>query len=409
VIGTALTKVPRQGWVLVGRGANGLLPLCLLAVVSRHLGLQGMGAFAAALALTAALAEVADINSQRHLPRLRAADGTDTRVAAYDRLRWLLLLIGLAPVAGAAAWTATGQRAPAAVVVAAALPMLIASRCYAAALVENRYVVLGLGPVLGLAASVALTLLAARSLEGSLWGPALGLIAGKTIEALALRTHRAVAPRGAATVPLSAEWARVRYLVYQVLVSAVNARLVIPYVAVVAGAAAAGLLSVGINLLSVVTLMALAFTVPAYRSALETGLAATPREAFARVRHHWQLAVALGAALTVLICAATPWVLPFAFRVQGHEATMTVALVAAGAVFEPMAIFAGSLYHASLQDRRLFRLGLVNVAAGWLMTGAGGLAAGAPGMAAGFLASRAVSTLVLYVPLIRERAASLTT
>ena len=361
-----------------------------------------MGVFASALALTAALAEVADANSQRHLPRLLAAGGSAGRVAAYDRLRWLLFSAGLAFVGGAALWTApAGERTSLTVLVLAALPMLVANRSYAAALVESRYVVMGLGPVIGLLASVALTLVASRWVQG-LWGPTLGFLAGKGLESIAVHRWGTPLIPEATSVPLRQEWNKVRFLVYQVLVSAVNGRLVIPFIALLAGAEAAGLLAVGINLLSIVTLMALAFTVPAYRTALESGLAATPGEALSRVRGEWRLAVVLGAMLTVLICVAVPWVLPLAFGIRAREGTLTVVLVAAGARFEPLNIFGASLYHASLQDLSLFRLGLFNVAAGWLMTGGGGLVGGPVGMALGFLASRAFCTFVLYLPLLRS-------
>lgn len=392
-----------RGWVLIGRGASGALPVLLLALAARAVGLQAMGGFASALAIAAALAEVADVSSQRHIPRLAPTEAGMARTVAFLALRRRVLAIGLVPAFFAAALAAEpGGRMACLVVVIAAIPMAGTNSVYAVALAGRKYLVLGLGPLVGLVAALGVTI-GTLSFPGmGVWGPTLGLLAGKTTEwAVVART---AVPAGVHTTPegsIGDEWRSTRFLLYQALLSAAHARLVIPFIAVLNGAPAAGLLSVGISLLSVVSLVGLAVTVPAYRAALENGAPRTPREAFTRVTRDWWLAVGMGAMLTAALCASVPWLLPVVFHLHGDVEVLAVVLVVAAALFEPLALFAGGLYHASFQDRRLFHLGVANVAVGWLLTAVGGWMDGPVGMGVGFLASRAVAVAILYGPIIR--------
>ena len=386
----------------MGRGATGVLPLALLALSSQKLGLVAMGNYASALALTAGLVEIADVASQRHLPRLLSSDGHSDRVVGYAVLRWLLLGIGALP---ALLVIATGSdpalRAPSTAMLLAAIPMLALNTSYARALASGRYEVLGLGPLIGLFTTVTLTFALAQATPAlGLWSPTVGLVLGKSVEWLV--TRRPVMERSNRPVVELArsEWRHVRYLTLQALLSAANARLVVPFVALLGGPVGAGLLSVGISVLSVVSLIATAFAVPAYRIAVLDGVPSGPAEAFSRVRRDWWHAQGIGILLTAGLLLSVSHVMRLAFGLDGGYARIVGIVVAAG-LFETASAFAGSLYHASFRDRTLFQFTAINTSVGWLCVGVGVALAGLEGMAWGFLFSRAVGALVLHIPLLR--------
>jgi len=404
---TVLSRTPigrawqDRGWVLVGRGATGVLPLALLALASRSLGLAAMGTYASALALAAGLVEIADVASQRHIPRLISSGARPDRVEGYHAIRWLLLVIGALPAFLVSVTSSDpALRAPSTAVLLATVPMLGINTSYARALAAGRYEVLGLGPLVGLVTSITVTVALVRTAPWlGLWGPTLGLVLGKSVEWVVTRPSAVRRSHGPVFKFARAEWPHVRYLVLQALLSAANARLVVPFVALLGGPAGAGLLSVGISVLSVVSLVATAFAVPAYRAALSDEAPIGPAQAFSRVRRDWWHAQGVGVLLTGALLLSVPYLVRMGFRVDARSAWVVGIIVGAG-LFETASAFVGTLYHASFRDRTLFHFTAINTLVGWLLVGAAVVLAGPEGMAWGFLVSRAVGALVLHLPLL---------
>jgi O-antigen/teichoic acid export membrane protein len=196
------------------------------------------------------------------------------------------------------------------------------------------------------------------------------------------------------------EWRQTRFLFYQGVLSSANARLIVPLVAAVSGAVAAGLLSIGLSFLGIISLAAVAITVPAYRGVLELGRSHGLSEAFRRTRHDWMWAVALSLLLTAMVTVASQPLLGALFHVDGREARLAVVLVVLSGTFETLNLFAGSYYHACFRDRQLFILSIVTMTVSWVALAMGVASGGVVGMGLGFIASRAIGAATLYLPII---------
>jgi O-antigen/teichoic acid export membrane protein len=394
-----------RAWVLTGRGAAGILPVVLLSLASRSLGLDVMGTFATALALTLGLAELADFFSERHIPRIVLSDApTDEktrRIEAFNSLRFAVFLaFGLAAFAVLA--TISDRRAlPATTVVLVCGGMvLVAKTQYAAALADRRYALLGGGPLLGLAVAAAVAWILLRSPFKNLWAVVIALVAAKLGEIALLGTQLPWPGVNFDAGRMREEWRQIRFLFYQGVLSAANARLIVPLVAAVSGVAAAGLLSIGLSFLGIISLAAVAITVPAYRWVLELGRSHGLSEAFRRTQRDWTWAVTLSLALTATVAVVSRPLLRVLFHVDDRTAQEAVVLVVLSGTFETLNLFAGSYYHACFRDRQLFILSIVTMTVSWVALAIGVASGGVLGMGLGFMASRAVGAVALYLPII---------
>jgi O-antigen/teichoic acid export membrane protein len=393
--------------VLAGRGATGLLPVAMLSFAARTLGLRATGNFATALALAFSVAEVADFFSERHVPRVAlAAPGDErhrARLEAFNSLRLIALAAGCA-IGALVLWQAA-DRADLAVnllVLSSSAWVLFVKTQYANALSERRYGLLGAGPLLSLTVAVACCALLLRTTFHSLWAVGLALHAGKAAEALVLRLNLPGTRLSVAFRDVRAEWRATRYLLFQGVLSAANARLIIPLMAVAAGTVVAGILSIGLALLSLVSLSAVAMSVPAYRQAVEAGALHTLGDGFHRTKRDLLAAVAAGAMLATAIALCGRLLLHLLFHADGDDVYRASLLIVASGPLETMSLFAGTYYHACLADRRLFAISAFNALAGWVCLIAGVRLGGVAGMGWGFLVSRAVGTAALYAPIVRS-------
>jgi O-antigen/teichoic acid export membrane protein len=391
--------------VLTGRGATGVLPVVLLSLASRSLGLDVMGTFATALALALGLAEIADFFSERHIPRMVLSDAsTDEqtrRIGAFNSLRFAVCLaFGVAAFAVLALITDRRALPATTVVLLCGGLVLVAKTQYATALAVRRYTLLGFAPLAGLAVAASLAWILLHSPFKSLWAVVIALLAAKLGEILVLGSQ-IPAPRVSFDAELvKDEWRQTRFLFYQGVLSSANARLIVPLVAAVSGAVAAGLLSIGLSFLGIISLAAVAITVPAYRGVLELGRSHGLSEAFRRTRHDWMWAVALSLLLTAMVTVASQPLLGALFHVDGREARLAVVLVVLSGTFETLNLFAGSYYHACFRDRQLFILSIVTMTVSWVALAMGVASGGVVGMGLGFIASRAIGAATLYLPII---------
>lgn len=405
----AATPAVQRALVFIGRGANGLLPVVLTAIAARLAGLAATGRFAATLALALALAELADISSQRHVAR-SVASGTDdlqgrvapTDLGGYFGLRWALVALGL-PIAFLL--VPPDSRASPSVWALAAAPLTLAVNTgYAVALRDRRDVWLAVGPIAAIASAVAVAWVSARGAVLDLeWAPVVGLVFGRSVELMTLRgvlewPRASFAPRH-----LREAWRQVRYLLYQGALSAAQARLVLPLAAWLAGSAAAGMLSIGLALLSVVSLVSLAVGLPAFRSVTFDAASRTPARALRALRPALSGTLALAAVLSALLVLATPFVLTNAFRLSAPSLGPAVRIIAGTGVLEALCLFAGLAYQASFSDRQLFRLSVVTASQTWAAIALGAWVGGLVPLAMVYAVGRTVGTATLFVPFWRGR------
>ena len=391
--------------VLAGKAGTGLLPVVMLAICARLAGARGVGQFAIALSLALAVADLADFTSHRHVPRVRLASGARdvvSRLAAFNSLRAMTLGLAFAAV-GAGMFAALPRHdLPVLLAVFASAFWFFANNTsYATALADDDFLTLGVGPWVGLVmgggAAAALTL---ASPSGGLWAAAAGLHAGKACETLALWWRLGVPRASLRADDLRREWDATRHLMLAGVVSAANARILVPMVAFVIGVEGAGIISVGLHLQAAILLLGVAISVPAFRRAVDGRTVATPREAFERIRGDWAAAigVSVGLAAALLIAAR-----PLTHLVLGGGATgatVPVMLILAAAPFDTLCIFSGVCYHAAHHDRRFLRATILTTAGSLLLVAAGGWIGATTGAALGYLASRIVSAAALNAPLL---------
>lgn len=391
--------------VLTGRGATGVVPVALLSLASRSLGLDVMGTFATALALALGLAELADFFSERHIPRMVLSDAsTDEqtrRLGAFNSLRFVVFL-AFGVIAFAVLALISDRRAlPATTVVLVCGGLVLVTKTqYAAALAVRRYALLAFGPVVGLAVAAAVAWILLHLPLRNLWAVVIGLFAGKLGEIALLGTQIPLPRVSFDAGRVQDEWRQTRFLLYQGVLSAANARLIVPLVAAVSGAVAAGLLSIGLSFLGIISLAAVAITVPAYRWVLELGRSHGLSEAFRRTQRDWMWAVTLSLVLTATVAGVSRPLLRVLFHVDDRMAQLAVVLVVLSGTFETLNLFAGSYYHACFRDRQLFILSIVTMTVSWVALALGVASGGVFGMGLGFIASRAVGVVALYLPII---------
>ena len=391
--------------VLVGRAASGLIPLAVVGIAARSAGLAGAGDVAALVSGAMGLAELADVSSQRHLVRIEAtADAAerDRRVHAFWTLRWTILscgsllaipilivsgrglsLVGKIAVASAAAW------------------FLHTNWQYARALALDRFDVVGIGPLLALGVSFG-TMVVFRSLEKPdlLLVTAVALHAGKGAEAAYLRRHlgRGASRRGLGRI--REEWKHVRFLFGQGLLSAGNAKMIIPLAAFSAGPAAAAILSISLSMVSVVSIAAVAIVIPSYRRWATGEGRWSVSAVLRRSRTEWLLGAAAGAAVVGAVWTGlVGWLLRRGFHFDGPDLRSGLVVVLSGA-FEPAFLLAGAIYQTCHRDRLLLALGVLSMAFCWTGLVIGGRLGGAAGMCDAFVAARVASVLVVCGPLV---------
>jgi len=391
--------------VLTGRGATGVLPVVLLSLASRSLGLDVMGIFATALALALGLAELADFFSERHIPRMVLSDASPDeqtgRIGAFNSLRFSVFLAFGVVAFGVLALISDRRALPATTVVLLCGAMVLVTKTqYATALAVRRYALLGFGPLVSLALAAAVAWMLLHSPFRNLWAVVLAFFAAKLGEITLLGIQIPWPHVSLDAGRMREEWRQTRFLFYQGVLSAAHARLIVPLVAAISGAAAAGLLSIGLSFLGIISLAAVAITVPAYRSVLDLGRSHGLSEAFRRTRRDWTWAVALSLLLTAIVTVASQPLLRVLFHVNGREAQLAVVLVVLSGTFETLNLFAGSYYHACFRDRQLFILSIVTMTVSWVALATGVASGGVLGMGLGFMASRAVSVVTLYLPIL---------
>ena len=391
--------------MLLGKGATGLFPVAMLALSARADGVRGLGLFAVAFSLAQAVAELADFTSQRHVARVRLAAGAgdvSVRLAAFNTLRAATLTAGLIlGSVGLAASTASGDRGPALAILWSACWLFANYTGYASAMANGSFGLAGIGPWLGLIAGAASTGAAVwLGRPGSgIWVVVLGVFIGKGLETLWVWTRVGLPAFTFDRAAVRYEWRATRDLMLVGLVSAANARILVPLLAVVIGVVGAGFISVGLNLEAAILLVGVAVSVPAFRSAVDNRLLHSPREAFLAVRGDWATALVCSLVLTLAVLLASA---PLTRLIVGQdgEALLPVRLVVAAAPLDVLCIFAGVFYHAAHEDRVYLRLSVLTTTGALVLVAAGGWLAGTLGAAAAFAASRAVSVVVVYSPLV---------
>jgi O-antigen/teichoic acid export membrane protein len=385
--------------VLAGRGATGLLPLLITVIASRSYDVALMGEIVTAVAVAYAIAEVADGQSQRHVTRVLANAGSaghERTLAAFNTLRFIMLGLG---VIGALALPFLRQPVLWALV-ATALWGTLSNMAYARALADGRYDLLGVCPFVPLVTLLAAATIASRTpWADSPWALVLGLHAARAAEAGVLALATPWPGLTASTAALRDQWTRTRYLLLQTAMSAAHVRLLMPLILVSAGAAAAGVFSIGVTLLSVLSLVAVAVTIPAYRQSANAG-SKSIAVMLRRTRVDLIAGIAVCAALGLVLALATPVLLRTLFHVADSGAADVVRIVTLGGLFEAPALLASVYYQASFRDRQLFGLSVVNVVTGWVVLVVGLWFGGLTGGAWGFLASRALSAVILWIPLL---------
>jgi hypothetical protein len=393
-----------RAMVLAGKGGTGLLPVVMLGMCARLAGVRGVGEFAIAFSLAQSVAELADFTSQRHVSRVQLAAGAHdvrARLAAFNALRLLALAAGLASVAAILAAVLPPREAlPSLVVLSSAVWLFANNTSYATALAEDEFLLVGAGPWVGLLAGVAVTLALGQARPSpGLWPVAAGLHAGKASETLVLWWRFGLPVASFGSGGLRREWAATRHLMYLGLVSAANARILVPLVALVVGVIGAGFISLGLNFHAGILLMAVAISVPAFRGAVNNRVVQSPQAAFRIVRGDWITAIALSVGLTTALLLVSGPLTRFVLAGASGEALLPVALVVAAAPFDTLSIFAGLCYHAAHDDRGFLRLTVATAVGSLLLVAAGGWLGATPGAALAFLLSRVVSASVFTAPL----------
>ena len=394
-----------RAMVLAGKLGTGLLPVLMLAISARVAGARGLGEFAVALSLAQSVAEVADFTSQRHVARVRlaaGASGVERRLAAFNALRLATLAAGLV-LAGIALVVALPVRdaLPSLLVLSAAVWLFANNTSYATALARGDFLLIGAGPWVGLAAGAGVTLaLAFAEPALGLWAVAAGLHAGKASETMALWRRFGYPVASFGRDGMRHEWEATRHLMLVGLVSAANARILVPLLALVVGVVGAGFISVGLNLEAGILLLAVAISVPAFRGAVENRVLASPRAAFLVVRRDWMTAVLLSVVLTGGFLPLAGVVTRILLADAAAGAVLPVALVVAASPFDTLCIFSGICYHAAHHDRRFLRLTTSTTLGSLLLVAVGGWLWATPGAALAFLVSRVGSAAVLNIPLL---------
>jgi hypothetical protein len=404
-----LRRLAPNALVIVGRGSTGVLPVAAAAVASQAFGLEAMGRLSTALMLAYATAEVADGFSQRYVPRLTSGGVIPSSVAhtlaAFNGLRFVMLAIGLV-LSGIVLYPAVQERSlwPA-VIVLSALWTTAANMHYALALTTDDYLTMGVGPViaLGMLLLIAGGLAAARPQWG-IWTIAIALHLARLAELAFLRGRQAWPGLTLTRAALAEQWRATRYLVGQTLLSALHVRLVIPLAALLAGPAAAASFSIAFSLLAVVSLSAVAITVPAYRRAVAAGPPPHLAEAFRRTRSDFVAGSLACGGMVLALWLATPWLVRLMFGVADASVHTLVRVVLLGGFFEAWALFATVWYYACFRDRDLLIRSMTAVAGGWVALFVGHAIAGAWGMAWGFAIIRLAAVVLVYQPVFASLA-----
>ena len=313
--------------VLAGRGATGILPVLITVVASRTYDVAVMGQIVTAVAVAYAIGEVADGQSQRHVTRLlssaahaNARAGTSDDVddgrqalAAFNGLRFTLLAIALVAMLAVPFF----HRPVLYVVLLTAVWGATSNMQYARALADGRFDVLGIGPFVPLVVLVVLAgLLAATGVTQGPWLLALALHGARAAEVVVLGLRVPWPGWSFDPATLRRQWIETRYLLLQTAMSAAHVRLLIPVVLFVSGAATAGIFSIGLSLLSVLSLVAVAVTIPAYRRSTAAGPSATASEMIRRTWKDLAAGVAVCGLIGLLLALGTPVLLRTVFKVD---------------------------------------------------------------------------------------------
>lgn len=386
------------------------MPVVASALASRAYGLEVMGGLATALMLSYATAEIADAFSQRHVPRLVGAGSPSAirdRLAAYNAVRFAVLAVGLALSVIVLLLTVPDTPLWTFVVLIANVWATMASMHYALALSTDDYMTMGLGPVIALVSlgAIALTLQSVAP-AWHVWSLAIALNVARALELAWVRRRQAWPGVSTDSRAVASEWNATRYLVAQVGLTAFHVRLVVPLVAFLAGTAAAGAFSIGLSLLAIVSMSAVAISVPAYRHANAGGPPANFAVAWARTKPDFFLGLIVSVSLALLLWLLMPWAVTTIFDVVDPAVHSIARLIVLSGLFEALALFAVLWYHACFRDRALLKLTTIAIVGGWVALVTGHALAGLPGIAWAFLATRAVTVLMIYPPLLGGGASS---
>ena len=395
--------------VLIGRGATGIVSLGMVSHASRLAGIETGGYVATLLAIAAGVSEIADVSSQRHVLRIHAPGHEprqEERLRAFQTLRVGLFIVCMAVALGATGAVASGHGTALTVtLILSATWFFLSNSLYARALAQNQFGVLGLGPLAAL--SIAGATLLALSKWGAIrpeWAVAIALHAAKLGECIFVSIHTGFQGVGSSGAAVVREWRDTRFLFFQGILSAANGRLIIPLAAWAAGPPAAAILSIGLSLVSVVSLISAAMLIPSYRKWLTAGACTSLDAAFRRARRDWLTAFLVsGAAIGVLILAS-PWFLRRGLGMQSDDFAIGLACLTISGIFETVNLFAGACYQLCFRDRLLFHLSIVTVCLSWLAIGGGSHLGGIVGLCGAYLAARAVGAGALCWPLVAAAA-----
>jgi hypothetical protein len=391
-------------FVFVGRGATGILSLGLVSFASRRAGLETGGHVATLLAIVAGIAEISDVSSQRHVLRVQAAgqdERRDERLRAFQALRFGLFVVCMVVALASGAGSKGLGSLLNVTFLLSAIWFFLSNSLYARALAEGRFDVLGFGPLVALAiAGATLGAFWRWGAAPAAWAVALSLHAGKLGECVFVAVHTGLGSASANGAAVVREWRDTRFLLFQGTLSAVNGRLIIPLASWAGGAPAAAILSIGLSLVSVVTLLSAAMVIPSYRKWLREGPCSGLAAAFRRARADATFALLVGGIAVVALVAASPWFLRRGLGMEGSAFAICVACVAGSGIFEPVNLFAGACFQLCFRDRLLFQLSIVTTGLSWIGVGVGSRMGGIVGLGVGLLAARASSAVVLCWPLI---------
>lgn len=405
---TSFTSPARSPWlrvvgpnllVLIGRGATGALPLAATAFASHAYGLAAMGGLATALMLGYATAEVADGLSQRHVSRLLGAGTSEaaTAISAFNTVRVVVLAAGLLASAAIVRSIMPETGSWPFLVLVTAIWSTVANMDYAIALARDDYVAIGIGPAVGIVALfLGVWALEFISPDVGILNLCVALNVARLAELGWLRYRHDWPGLSLSVRAVIEQWRATRYLVAQALLSAFHVRLAVPLVASLGGVIAAGVFSIGLSLLSIVSLSAVAITVPAYRRAVSDGPVDDLLVAWQRTRRDFAFSLLLCSTLVLTLWVFAPWASRTIFGVHDAYVHVLIRVILLGGLFEALTLFASVWYHACVRDRELFRLSVVVAVGGWLGVAVGAMVADLPGMAWGFTLSRLGAVLLLY-------------
>jgi O-antigen/teichoic acid export membrane protein len=394
-----------RAYVLLGRAASGLFSLAMVGITARAAGLAVAGDVAVLVSGIMGLVEIADVSSQRHVVRIEMtadADDREGRLAGFRLLRWVIFLCGLLFAVPVLITLREGSSVfgKLAVVTAAAW-FLHTNWQYARALALDRFDVIGLGPLIGLGVSFGM-MIALGSLDrmDPFWVMAAALHTGKGAEVAFLKRQLRRDPSRNGFGHIREEWKHVRFLFGQGVLSAANSKLIVPLAAFSAGPAAAAILSIGVSLVSVVSLGAIAIVIPSYRRWATGGRRWRLSAVLRRSRTEWLLGATVSASLAVAIWTGlVGWMLRRGLHLDS-SAVRAALFVILGGVFEPAFLIAGAIYQICLRDRLLLMLSVVTVLLSWVGLVIGGRLGGVEGMARAYLATRAACVVVVCGPLV---------